>query len=377
MQVSTGQHRAAAWFLVIYQALVIALLPFYLWLASPSWAMIGTAVAFYFIGGISITAGYHRLYSHRCYKAHWLIELLVLFFGSTTFQGSVLRWSYDHRRHHAHVDTDDDPYTITKGFWYAHFLWLMEKPRPIDKKVVADLLQNSWVVWQHHHIKFAMIGSNVLVFLLVGWLLNDFVGSFCLVFWTRLFFLHHCTWFINSLAHTWGDQPFCKEHSAVNNFIISFLTFGEGYHNYHHTYANDYRNGVCWYHYDPSKWLIWLLSHIGATWGLRRVDPITIKKKMVIEGKNDLLKRVKQLWYVRRDDLEEKINELSDKMLEKIAEFNELKAKMKRHQAKTSEEWKELKLELKKIKKSLKQDFRRWSRLYRSISQLRPIPVPC
>jgi len=375
MQETEIHHRSAALFLIIYQTLTLLLLPFYLWFGSPSWSMFFIAAVVYFLGGLSITAGYHRLYSHRCFKANRLVEFFVLFFGSTTFQGSVLRWSYDHRMHHAHVDTDDDPYTITKGFWYAHCLWLLDKPRKINSKVVADLLQNKWVVWQHRHSKLAMIGSNALTTLFCGWLLRDYLGAFFLVMWARLFCIHHCTWFINSLAHTWGDQPFCKEHSAMNNFIISFLTFGEGYHNYHHTYANDYRNGVYWYQYDPAKWLIWTLSKIGMAWNLRRVDAFTIKKKMVLEGKNDLLNTVKKLWYVKRDDLEARIQELSDKMVDKITRFNELRARIQKVRNERSGDIRELKKELKRLKKSLKQDWRRWSRLYRDVTHLKPIAV--
>jgi len=368
-------HRSAALFLIIYQVLIVLTLPFYLWLGSPTWSMFLAAFIVYFLGGLSITAGYHRLYSHRCYKANRLVEFIVLFFGSTTFQGSVIRWSYDHRLHHAHVDTDDDPYSIKKGFLYAHCLWLLDEPRRINKKVVADLMQNSWVMWQHKHSKLAMIGSNVLTTIFCGWLLSDYLGAFFLVMWARLFFIHHCTWFINSLAHTWGDQPFCKEQSAMNNCVISILTFGEGYHNYHHTYANDYRNGVRWYQYDPAKWLIWCLSKIGFAWNLRRVDAFTIKKKMVLEGKNDLLKNVKNLWYVKRDEMESRIQELSNNMVDKITRFNELKTRVQKLKKERSGELKELKLELKCLKKSLKQDWRRWSRLYRDVSHLKPIMV--
>ena len=200
-------------------------------------------------------------------------------------QGSVLRWAFDHRNHHAFVDTDDDPYSIKKGFWYAHFLWLMVNPKPIEPKTVPDLMRNKMVAFQHRYYPYLMVLSNALVFLFCGWMLNDFWGAFFLVTWMRIFLLHHFTWFINSLAHTWGDKPFCQEQSAVNNFIISLLTFGEGYHNFHHTFANDYRNGIRWYHFDPTKWMIWTLAKLRLASDLKRMDAYTIKKRMVIEEK--------------------------------------------------------------------------------------------
>src|SRR5206468_2641426 len=141
-----------------------------------------------------------------------------------------------------------------------------------DPKVVPDLMKNRLVMFQDRFIGTWMILSNAIAFLLVGWLLNDFLGAFVISLWTRLFTLHHFTWFINSLAHTWGDKPFSQEQSAVDNYIISLLTFGEGYHNYHHTFANDYRNGIRWYHFDPTKWLIWSLHKLGLAFDLKRMN---------------------------------------------------------------------------------------------------------
>ena len=122
------------------------------------------------------------------------------------------------------------------GFW--------KKPQPIDPKVVPDLLKNKMVAFQHKYYELIMVFTNALVCVFMGWLLNDYWGAFFVVTWFRIFVLHHCTWFINSLAHTWGDKPFCQEQTAVNNYVLALLTFGEGYHNFHHVYANDYRNGI-------------------------------------------------------------------------------------------------------------------------------------
>ena len=94
-------------------------------------------------------------------------------------QGSALRWSFDHRIHHAHVDTDEDPYSINKGFWYAHCLWILEKPRTIDPKVVPDLMNNKFVMFQHRYYRFLLFGSNAIAWLFTGWLFNESSGSFC------------------------------------------------------------------------------------------------------------------------------------------------------------------------------------------------------
>jgi len=290
-------HWSVLLFIVGYQLFTLAYAPIYFYTTSPSKGLIVLTITLFVLCGLGITAGYHRCFSHRCFKAHPIVELILLFLGSLGFQGSVIRWSYDHRLHHAFVDTDKDPYAITKGFWYAHMFWLFSKPRPIEKKVVSDLYAKPLVRLQHEYVTTWMIGCNLIICLAAGTFFQDFWGAFFLLFCVRLFFQHHSTWFINSLAHTWGDKPFSQEHSAVNNFIISFLTFGEGYHNYHHTFANDYRNGVRWYQFDPTKWIIWGLHRLGLAWALRTVDECTIRKKLVLEGKKELGERTAELWY--------------------------------------------------------------------------------
>lgn len=362
-------------FLIIYQSLLLVTLPFYFYYQSPSWQMILASVILLYLTGLSITAGYHRFYAHRTYRTKPIVESILLFFGAMAGQGSALRWSFDHRLHHAHVDTDKDPYSINKGFWYAHCLWILEKPRVIESKVVPDLMKNKLVQFQHRHINLLMVLTNLIAFFVVGWMLNDYWGAFFIALWTRLFALHHFTWFINSLAHTWGDKPFCQEQSAVNNYIIAFLTFGEGYHNFHHTFANDYRNGIRWFHFDPTKWLIWGLNKVNLTSDLKQMDAYTIKKRMVLERKQLLIDRVCDLWYVKKDELEKKIMELSDDIVKKIAEANRLKEhyKQARREGQGSETLRQVKRELNELKRSLKQDWREWVLLSRNILSLKPL----
>jgi stearoyl-CoA desaturase (delta-9 desaturase) len=366
-----------ACFLIIYQIVVIGILPFYFYYAFPSLALILTSIVLLYATGLSITAGYHRYYAHRSYKTNRFIEAILLFFASMAVQGSALRWAFDHRIHHAHVDTDQDPYSIKKGFWYAHFLWIIDKPRVIDPKVVPDLMKNRLVHFQDHHYAWCAILSNLFVFLLVGWLLNDFLGAFILASWTRLFVLHHFTWFINSLAHTWGDKPFCQEQSAVNNYILSFLTFGEGYHNYHHTFANDYRNGVLWYHFDPTKWLIWTLSKLGLAHHLKKMDPALIRKRMVLERKNLLSERLRNLWNDQCEDLMHQVNEISDRIVNQISHFSQLKERYHQLKQETTKGdcLKDMREEIKNLKKKLRQDWRQWVELSQNIMSLQP-PKP-
>ena len=271
MRLSDYNWRPASMFVLGYHIVLLFMLPLYFYYCSASWAMWVTSIVLYFATGMSITGGYHRFYSHQTYKAHPLVEGLLLFFGSMACQGSALRWSYEHRIHHAYVDTDRDPYSIKKGFWFAHIFWIFQHPAPIENKVVSDLMRNRLVMFQHKYYPYLMFSTNIMAFLLVGWLLNDYLGAFVVSWWLRLFALHHSTWFINSLAHTWGARTFSSEQTAVDNFVISLLTFGEGYHNYHHEFQHDYRNGVKPWQIDPTKWIIWILSRVGLVSKLRRV----------------------------------------------------------------------------------------------------------
>ncbi|WP_042282671.1 acyl-CoA desaturase [Candidatus Protochlamydia sp. R18] len=367
-------------FLTIYQTLLILSLPFYFYFTPPSLGMIGVSIILLYLTGLSITAGYHRFYSHRSYRTNSFVEILLLFFGSMAGQGSALRWSFDHRLHHTHVDTDCDPYSIKKGFWYAHCLWILEKPKKIEAKVVPDLIKNRLVQFQHKYDFLCMLISNGIAFLVVGWFLDDYMGAFFLACWTRLFLLHHFTWFINSLAHTWGDRPFCQEQSAVNNYILALLTFGEGYHNYHHTFCNDYRNGIRWFHFDPTKWLIWTLSKCGLTKELKRMDSYTIQKRMVLERKRLLLGRVCNLWYVKKDELEKLVRELAEKLVVEFAEFNQLRVnyRLARKEGREPDQLKVFKQKLSILRKNLKSNWRLWKQLSRHILKLKPFEsFPC
>lgn len=356
-------------FLISYQVILIAILPFYFFYGTFHLSTACSSVILLYLTGLSITAGYHRYFSHRTFKTNPVMEFILLFFSSMSGQGSALRWSFDHRIHHAYVDTDKDPYCIKKGFWYAHFLWILEKPQAIEAKVVPDLIKNKQVMLQDRFYPLCMVLTNVLAFVFVGWICQDYWGAFFLAVWLRLFALHHFTWFINSLAHTWGDKPFSQEQSAVDNYIISLLTFGEGYHNYHHTFANDYRNGIKWYHFDPTKWLIWTLSKFKLAHHLKKMDPITIKKRMVSEHKSLLLDKLSKFISESREEMELQVQEISNRLMDEINKFSFLIERYEelKKDALNSEMIKDIQLEIKALKKSLNDDWKTWKHLSSTI----------
>lgn len=224
---------------------------------------------------ISITAGYHRLWTHRAYQAHWLVRLMLAIGGTFATQNSILHWASDHRRHHRYVDdNENDPYSAQRGFWYSHIGWMLREYAAEDKDNTYDNcrdLQNDRIVmWQHRHYLPLVLGVNFGIPVLLGLWHGDLLGMLILAGAARLAISHHLTFFINSLAHVWGNQPYSDENSSRDNGVLAFLTMGEGYHNYHHSFQRDYRNGIRWWQFDPTKWLIRSLAWMGLAKNLYR-----------------------------------------------------------------------------------------------------------
>ena len=225
--------------------------------------------------GFSITVGYHRHFSHLTFQAHWAVRMFTLVFGAGAFENSALLWSCEHRSHHKHVDHDEDPYCISKGLFHAHIGWLLFKldpPPPFDN--VVDLQKDPLVMWQHRHIHWiaaavAFVLPATIGFIWGGWV--SALGAFLIAGVARVVILQHCTFCINSLCHYLGSRPYSSKCSARDSWLMALVTFGEGYHNYHHEFQHDYRNGVKPWQFDPTKWIIWTLSKVGLTAKLRRV----------------------------------------------------------------------------------------------------------
>ena len=249
-----------------------------------SWAAVILFVVLQWAGGLAITAGYHRLWSHRTYNAHWSVRLFFMLFGAMSLQNSILIWSSQHRTHHRFVDdVDKDPYSARRGFWFSHMGWILrDYPSGVnDFSNARDLERDPMVMFQHRYYLPITLFMNIAFPLLLGWAVGDVWGVFLLAGLLRLVINHHCTWFINSLAHMWGSQPYTDENTARDNGALAFFTFGEGYHNFHHIFQNDYRNGIRWWQWDPTKWLINALSAMGLADNLKTVPDLWIQRAQI------------------------------------------------------------------------------------------------
>jgi len=265
----------------------VTAVPLYIWHFGLTFSQIALFLVFFIATGLSITLGYHRLFSHLTFQAHWSVKLFTLLFGAAAFEGSAMEWSADHRRHHKHVDEDEDPYDISKGFFHAHIGWLLFRTGPDTPLTwVRDLQKDKLAIWQHRYYVPLAFGMGFGLPALIGLACGGWVGAlggFLLAGVARVVFVHHMTFCINSLCHWIGDRPYSTDCSARDSLLMAFFTFGEGYHNFHHHFQHDYRNGVKPWQFDPTKWTIWLLHKIGLARSLRTVPEEKILKAQVTE----------------------------------------------------------------------------------------------
>lgn len=265
------------------------------WLAVSgltSWQIWVFGVIYMMTTGLCVTAGYHRLFSHKTYKASWPVRLFFLIFSTATFEGSVLEWSTDHRKHHLYTDTDRDPYSIKKGFWYAHIGWLlMLDTSKRDFSNVQDLMADPLVRFQHRFFVPLAILTGFVFPTLIAWLWGGPLSGFIIAGALRIAINHHLTFFINSLCHYMGKRTYSDRQSARDHWVTALFTYGEGFHNFHHQFPLDYRNGVRVYHFDPTKWLIGGLAWVGLVSDLKRVSAHRILRYRIRTEEQRLLSK--------------------------------------------------------------------------------------
>ncbi len=252
---------------------------FYIYHQGIIWQDIALFVVLYTMAGLGVTAGYHRYYAHRAFECNKLMQFLFLVFGAAALENSLLCWASDHRIHHRYVDKEKDPYNIKKGFFWAHMGWIFFDEREGRTFSNAnDLTKDKLVMWQHKYYLPIAIIAGFGIPMLIGLAYGRPWGGLIWGGLIRQFFTHHSTFLINSAAHWFGKRPYSQANTARDSWWLALFSFGEGFHNFHHAFPSDYRNGVRWYHWDPTKWLIRSMSYVKMTWGLRRTPWMTLEK---------------------------------------------------------------------------------------------------
>ena len=232
----------------------------------------------YQLNAIGITAGLHRLWSHKSYQARLPTKILLMILSSAANQGSIFHWVRDHRVHHKFSDTEADPHNINRGFFYSHVGWLLLKKekRVIEegKKIDLSDLKSDKVVmldkylWPYDDIFICYILPSIYTY----YYYNNFMKGLFLFGFLRWTVLAHATWCVNSIAHWYGDRPFRKNIKPVENKWVSLVAVGEGWHNWHHTYPYDYAcsdEGI-FLRWNPTKLFIDILGFFGQTYNHKR-----------------------------------------------------------------------------------------------------------
>ncbi|XP_020610221.1 stearoyl-CoA desaturase 5-like [Orbicella faveolata] len=245
----------------------------------------------HFIGGLGITVGVHRLWSHRSYKASWPLRLALMLMNSLAAQNDIFEWARDHRVHHKYSETDADPHNAKRGFFFSHVGWLLVKKHPdVIKKGkqldLSDLYEDKIVMFQRRHYKLLSTICNVIIPIAVPWYFwNESIwNGFFICYAFRYTFTLNATWCVNSFAHLWGAKPYDEHINPSQNFSVVIATGGEGFHNFHHTFPQDYATSELGSPMNPSKWFIDLCALFGLAYDLKTISKEAIRKRRIRTG---------------------------------------------------------------------------------------------
>ncbi|MBA3348492.1 MAG: acyl-CoA desaturase [Actinobacteria bacterium] len=242
----------------------------------------------YLLTGVGITVGYHRLFTHRSFETYRPVRYTFAVLGQMAVEGDVVAWVSDHRKHHQFSDQEGDPHSPHAGFgdgvkgalqglWHAHTGWLFsESGRADQARYAKDLLRDTGLrVIAKLFLPLVIV--SLIVPALVGWaLIGGWYGFFAGLFWggaVRIFLLHHVTFSINSICHFWGRRRFASRDESRNVWWLSWLSFGESWHNNHHAFPTSAFHGLRKKEIDPGGWVIWALEKVGLAWDVVRIPP--------------------------------------------------------------------------------------------------------
>ena len=232
-------------------------------------------------GMLGITAGAHRLWSHKSFEAAFPVRVVFMMANSAAHQGSIYQWSRDHKMHHKHTDTELDPHSIQYGFWYSHVGWIFFRKTDAFREAsrliqMDDLKKDTVVMFQH---KYYFLLSHLFCFILPTlygkYMWDSYSIGYVYFGVLRWILLLHATWCVNSVAHMWGSTPYNPRISSRQSIVTSIIAVGEGWHNYHHTYPYDYRaSEFNWNNeWNPTTLLLDILSSVGLVWNKKVGNP--------------------------------------------------------------------------------------------------------
>lgn len=252
---------------VIIPFLATLLAIWLLWERLVHWSDLALLASMYTLTVLGIGIGFHRMLTHRSFRAHPAIKVLFLILGSMSLEGSALDWAATHTKHHAQADREGDPHSPLEGFFHAHVGWVIRSGGSLaDPRIYCrHLLEDRAVVFISRTFSLWVTLSLVIPWLLGGWTGLLWGGL------VRIFLVHHVTWSVNSICHTFGTRSYVTRDRSRNEWIVGLLAFGEGWHNNHHAFPRSAFHGLQWWQFDLSGNIIWALERLGLVRDVYRI----------------------------------------------------------------------------------------------------------
>ena len=291
-QATTGQRVLVGVFVIVPLLALIAAIPVAWAGGFLGWHDAIIALVFYWVSGLGITVGFHRYFTHGSFKAKTALRVALAVCGTLAIEGPVFNWVADHRRHHKYSDKEGDPHSpwrygedwkaLSKGLVFAHVGWLFDPNMTSQEKFIPDLLADARIR-RVHRLFPALVAVSLLAPALIGGLWSmSWHGAFTAFFWgslVRVALLHHVTWSINSICHTFGSEEFEVRDKSRNVAWLAIASFGESWHNLHHADPTCARHGVLKGQLDPSARAIWAFEKLGWAYDIRWPDAGRLEAK--------------------------------------------------------------------------------------------------
>ncbi|WP_375332300.1 fatty acid desaturase [Candidatus Tisiphia endosymbiont of Temnostethus pusillus] len=312
-------------------------------------------IAGYYGSNIAVGVGLHRLWSHHAFKTNKMVEFILVMMSAGTLQGPVLSWASNHFKHHAYTDKDQDPHSPLKfenrilGFLWSHIGWMIidGSYKSIDRITMVKLGRNKLLRWQLKYYWQIAAFMNIVFPALIGYL----IGGTIISAYAGFLFIgigralqQHATFCVNSLCHFVGSKQYYKG-TAGDIWWMALFLLGENWHNFHHAFPSDYRNGAKWYHFDVHKWIIYVMSKLGLAWNLEVTPEVRIQAKVNETSKYLIEGRKQQL-----NLLQDKINQLVEHVYVKLNELENSSVSIK---AQLQKSFMEIQESLKKLAEQL------------------------
>nr|XP_033329812.1 acyl-CoA Delta(11) desaturase-like [Megalopta genalis] len=293
-QSKTKYKRQIVWRnVIIFSFLHLgALYGVYLSLTAAKWMTLFFAFSLYLGSGLGITAGAHRLWAHRAYKAKWPMELFLVIMNTIAFQDAAVDWARDHRLHHKYSETNADPHNATRGFFFAHVGWLLVRKHPDIKTKgkgidMDDLRNNPILAFQKKYYVYLMPLMCFVVPTVIPVVLweETWMNAYFIPTILRYVFTLNATWLVNSAAHLIGNKPYDRFINPSENKAVALTAFGEGWHNYHHVFPWDYKTAELGdYKFNLTTAFIDLCAKLGLAYDLKLVPRDMVQKRVERTG---------------------------------------------------------------------------------------------